>query len=87
MVHMSSRCEDGLPGVKMSLQGLFVQEEDCWDLCRTNSPTSARHEDGLGFIRIWATPPRRLVFWDGVPSPCTCLLQFDYQSVPLQPQN
>ena len=33
------------------------------------SPTSARRGDGLGFIRIWATPPNRLVFWDGAPSP------------------
>ena len=23
----------------------------------------------VGYIRIWATPPRRLVFWDGAPSP------------------
>ena len=36
--------------------------------CRTNSPTSVRHENGLGYIKIWATPPR-LVFWDGTPSP------------------
>ena len=36
---------------------------------RTNSPTSARRGDGLGYIRIWATPPKRLVFWDGAPSP------------------
>ena len=50
--HMSSKCEDGLLGVKMVLQGLFVRERDCWDLGRTNSPTSARHRDGLGFIRI-----------------------------------
>ena len=35
---------------------------------RTNSPTSARRGDGLGYIRIWATPPNRLVFWDGAPS-------------------
>jgi len=21
------------------------------------------------YIRIWATPPRRLVFWDGAPGP------------------
>ena len=41
----------------------------CWDLGRTNSPISARHGDSLGYIRIWATPPRRLVFWDGSPSP------------------
>ena len=41
----------------------------CWDLGRTNSPTSARREDGHGYIRIWATPPNRLVFWDGAPSP------------------
>ena len=44
---------------------------DCWDLGRTNSPTSARRGDGLEFIRIWATPPIRLVFWDGAPSPST----------------
>ena len=37
----------------------------CWDLGRTNSPISARRGDGLEFIRIWATPPNRLVFWDG----------------------
>ena len=36
---------------------------------QTNSPTSARRRDGLGFVRIWATPPNRLVFWDGAPSP------------------
>ena len=41
----------------------------CRDLGRTNSPTSARRGDGLGFIRIWATPSNRLVFWDGAPSP------------------
>ena len=41
----------------------------CWDLGRTNSPTSARRGDGLGYIRISATPPKRLVFWDGAPSP------------------
>ena len=35
---------------------------------RTNSPTSARRDDGHRYIRIWATPPRRLVFWDGAPS-------------------
>ena len=36
-----------------------------WDLGRTNSLTSARRRDGLENIRIWATPPKRLVFWDG----------------------
>jgi len=66
---MSSKCEDDLLGVKMVLHGLFVRERDCWDLGRTNSPTSARHRDGLGFIRIWTAPPRRLVFWDGASSP------------------
>ena len=35
---------------------------------QTNSPTLARHEDGLEYIRILATPPIRLVFWDGAPS-------------------
>jgi len=43
-------------------------------LGRINSPTSARHGDGLGFIRIWATPHNRLVFWDGVPSPFSILV-------------
>ena len=37
----------------------------CWNLGRTNSLTSARRGDGLEYIRIWATPLRRLVFWDG----------------------
>ena len=41
----------------------------CWDLGRTNSLTSARRGDGLRYIRIWATPPKRLVFWDGAPNP------------------
>ena len=36
-------------------------------LGRTNSLTSVRHGDDLGFIRIWATPPNRLVVWDGAP--------------------
>ena len=60
---MSSRCEDELTG------RFFVLEGDCWDLGRTNSPTLARHGDDLGFIRICATPSRRLVFWDGALSP------------------
>ena len=46
----------------------FLLVNLCWDLGRINSPTSARRGDGLGFIRIWATPPNRLVFWDGAPS-------------------
>jgi len=36
---------------------------------RANSPTSARHGDDLLYTSIWATPPRRLVFWDGAPGP------------------
>ena len=40
---------------------------------RTNSLTSAKLGDGLGFIRIWATLPRRLVFWDGAPIPYSIL--------------
>ena len=36
---------------------------------QTNSPTLVRQEDGLRYIRIWATPPRRLVFCDGALSP------------------
>ena len=38
-------------------------------LVQINSPTLARQGDGLGYIKIWATPLRKLVFWDGVPSP------------------
>ena len=34
----------------------------------TNNLTWAKRGDGLGYIKIWATIPRRLVFWDGVPS-------------------
>ena len=35
---------------------------------QTNKPTLARQGDGLGYIRIWAAPPSRLVFWDGASS-------------------
>ena len=65
--YMSSRCEDGLPGVKMSLRGDSLFEGGCWNLRSNKCPTLARHRDGLGFIRIWATP-KKLVFWDGAPS-------------------
>ena len=41
----------------------------CWDLDQTNSPTLARHGDGLGDIMIWAIPPNWLTFWDGAPVP------------------
>ena len=40
----------------------------CWDLGGTNSLTSARHGYDLLYIRIWATPSKRLFFWDGAPS-------------------
>ena len=62
--HISSRCEDKLTGTR-----LFDREGDCWDLGRTNCPTSVKHGDGLGYIMIWATIRRKLVFWDGAPSP------------------
>ena len=42
---------------------------NCWDLGRTNSPTLTRRGDDLRYRRIWATPPRRLVFWNGTSSP------------------
>ena len=35
----------------------------------SNSLTSARRGGGLENIRIWAIPPKRLVFWDDAPSP------------------
>ena len=37
-------------------------------IVRTNSSTSIRLGDGLGYISVWAAPPNRLNFWDGVPS-------------------
>ena len=46
----------------------------CWDLGRTNSLT--RHGDGLGYIKIWAFPPKKLVFWDGSPSPTSDIRAF-----------
>ena len=42
--------------------------QDLLRFVQINSPTLARQRDGLGYIRIWVTPPRRLVFWDGAPS-------------------
>jgi len=42
-----------LPGVKMSLQGeTLCSRGGLLGFVRTNSPTSARHEDGLEYIRI-----------------------------------
>ena len=41
----------------------------CWDLGRINSPTSARRGDGLENIRICETSPKKLIIWDGAPSP------------------
>jgi len=35
----------------------------------TNSPTSARHENDLEYIKILGTPFRKLVFCDGAPNP------------------
>ena len=58
----------------MSLQGTLCSRGGCWDLDRTSSPKSARHADDLRFIRIWATPPNRLVFWDRAPSPYSILV-------------
>jgi len=37
-------------------------------IVRTNSPTSVRLRDGLGYISFCATPPNMLNFWDGAPS-------------------
>ena len=45
----------------------FIFSTPCWVGCRTNSLTSTRHQDDLGYIRIWA-PPNNLTFWDGTPS-------------------
>ena len=56
MEHMSFRREDELT------RRLFTQWEIVGNLGRINSPTSARHRNGLEFIRIWATPPNRLIF-------------------------
>ena len=47
MEHMSSKYEDELA------RKLFIREGDCWDLGRTNSPTSSRRRDGHGYIRTW----------------------------------
>ena len=40
---------------------------DCWVWVEQIVP--ARRRDSVGLISIWATPPKRLVFWDGAPSP------------------
>ena len=53
---------------ELNLAGRLFVREGIIGFVRTNSHTSARHGDGLGYIRIWATLPKRLVFWDGAPS-------------------
>ena len=56
----------GLPcakSVKMSLQGDSLFEWVLLGFVQTNSLASAKHGDGLvGYIRIWATPLKELVF-------------------------
>jgi len=37
-------------------------------IVRTNSPTSIRLEDGLGYTSVWATPPKGRTFWDDAQS-------------------
>ena len=54
---------------------LFIRGGYCWDLSRITNPTSARHGDGLKYIRIRVTPSRMLVFWDGTPSSFTYKLE------------
>jgi len=66
---------------------LFVRERKLLGFMRPNSPTSARHGDGLGYIRIWVTPSRRLVFWDDATSPYSLLpfvLIFLYSLLPVK---
>ena len=41
---------------------LSIAKEHRWDLGQANSPSWARHENGLEYTRITVTPPRRLVF-------------------------
>ena len=49
MEHMSSKCEDGLPGVNMSLQGDSLFERgNCWDLCDQIVPHQLDMEMVLG---------------------------------------
>jgi len=68
--HMSSRCgEDGLPDVKMSLlRDSLFERGIVGILCEQIVPHRLDMGNGLGYIKIWATPPSRLVFWDGAPS-------------------
>ena len=40
---------------RLFIRGGFVEY-------RTDSPTAARHGDGLEYIKIWATIPNKLTF-------------------------
>jgi len=50
----------------------YLFEEGLLIFVQTNIPTLARQGDDLGYIRILATPLRRLVFWDDAPSLVPC---------------
>ena len=65
-----SRCEE-----RWVYRETLCSSGNCWAGCRANGPTSARHGNSLGYIRIWATPSRRLVFWDGAPNPSQTVLR------------
>jgi len=62
LLHFDATCGGELNIQKRGREHDFYTWFNCWDLGRTNSPTSARRGDSHGYIRIWATPPRRLVF-------------------------
>ena len=61
---------NNLLGVKIKLivEAQTLYSRGIVEIMRTNSPTSARHGDDLGYIRIWATPSRMLAFNDGTPN-------------------
>ena len=57
----------GLSGLKKDeLVGRLFVRGEIVELVRTDSLTSARELNGLEYIRICATPPKKLVFCDDV---------------------
>jgi len=49
----------------LTYQEIYTNMQVVLRFVQINSHTLARKGDGLGYIRIWDTPPEKLVFWDG----------------------
>ena len=44
-------------------EAMTLSERELLNIVRTNIPTSVKLGDSLGYTRVWATLPNKLIFW------------------------